>query len=67
MSHARGAWLIGRLHAEVNFVIFLPFLSQSLSCCPRIGLCAGGGDLGVVIERIPVRKYCQGSALTLRT
>ena len=66
VSHARGAWLKRCLHAEVNFVIFFPFLSPSLSCCPWIGLWAGGGDLGVVIERLPLRKYCLQSALALR-
>ena len=38
LSHARGAGLKGGLHAEVNYGIFFPFLSPSLSCCPQIGL-----------------------------
>jgi len=63
LSHARGAGLKGGLHAEVNYGIFFPFLSPSLSCCPQIGLWAGGCDLGVVNERLPVRKYCRGPAL----
>jgi len=38
LSHARGARLKGRHHAEVKFGNFFPFLSPSLSCCPWIGL-----------------------------
>ena len=46
MSHARGAWLKGRLQAEVNFVIFFPFLSPFLGCCPRIVLVSGWWGFG---------------------